>query len=207
MTRENSEKRKEEYTVKIDVTKIEGYAEMSAEEKLKALEEYDVPETDTSGMVSKEQFDKVSSELAAKKKELRDKLSDEEAAKQKEQEEKESMQKELDSLRRESLVSKNKAKLIALGYDEALADETAEAMADGKVEKVFANQKKHLEAFEKKVRAEVLKDTPKPIGGEDSSTMTLENLRKMSVADRLKFSQEHPEEYKQLYTNDTGGSE
>lgn len=191
---------------KIDTSKITGYAEMSAEDKLKALEEFDIPEPDTSGMVSKEEFDKVSSQLAAKKKELRDKLSDDEAAKEKEQEEREKMQKELDTLRRESVVSKNKAKLIALGYEETLADETAEAMADGKIEKVFANQKKHLDAFEKKVRADALKDTPKPEGGSGGATMTLENLRKMSIADRLKYSQEHPEEYKELYTNDTGGS-
>ena len=42
---------------KIDVSKIEGYAEMSAEDKLKALEAYDVPDPDMSGFVSKEQFD------------------------------------------------------------------------------------------------------------------------------------------------------
>lgn len=185
---------------KIDVSKIEGYAEMSAEDKLKALEAYDVPDPDMSGFVSKEQFDKTASELAAKKKELRDKLTDDEAAKQKEQEERESMQKELDALRRESVVSKNKARLIALGYEEALADETAEAMADGKIEKVFANQKKHLEAFEKRVRAEALKNTPKPTPDGDGKTMTLKTLREMSPADRLKFSQEHPEEYKELYT-------
>ena len=185
---------------KIDFTKIEGYAEMSAEDKLKALEAYDIPDPDMSGFVSKEQFDKTASELAAKKKELRDKLTDDEAAKQKEQEERESMQKELDALRRESVVSKNKARLVALGYEEALADETAEAMADGKIEKVFANQKKHLEAFEKKVRAEALKNTPKPTPDGDGKTMTLKTLREMSPADRLKFSQEHPEEYKELYT-------
>ena len=185
---------------KIDFTKIEGYAEMSAEDKLKALEAYDIPDPDMSGFVSKEQFDKTASELAAKKKELRDKLTDDEAAKQKEQEERESMQKELDALRRESVVSKNKARLVALGYEEALADETAEAMADGKIEKVFANQKKHLEAFEKRVRAEALKNTPKPTPDGDGKTMTLKTLREMSPADRLKFSQEHPEEYKELYT-------
>lgn len=189
---------------KIDVSKIEGYAEMSAEDKLKALEAYDVPDPDLSGYVDKKLYDKTASELADKKKELREKLTDDEAAKQKEQEEREEMQKELDALRRESTVSKNKAKLVALGYDEALADDTAEAMSDGKLDKVFANQKKHLEAFEKKVRAEALKNTPKPTPDGDGNTMTLKKLREMSPADRLKYSQEHPEEYKELYT---GGNE
>ena len=71
---------------KIDVTQIEGYADMTAEEKLKALEAFDVPDPDYSGYVSKEQFDKTASELAAKKKELSEKLSEDERQKQEEQE-------------------------------------------------------------------------------------------------------------------------
>ena len=192
---------------KIDVTQIEGYADMTAEEKLKALEAFDVPDPDYSGYVSKEQFDKTASELAAKKKELSEKLSEDERQKQEEQEQREELQKKYDTLLRESTVSKNKAKLLGLGYEEKLADETAEAMADGNLDKVFANQKKHLDAVEKRVRAEVLKETPKPTGDGDSKTMTLKKLREMSPAERMKFSQEHPEEYKELYTNDTGGNE
>lgn len=185
---------------KIDVSKIEGYAEMSAEDKLKALEAYDVPDPDYSGYVDKKLFDKTASELAEKKRELRDKLSEDEATKLREKEEREELEEKYNKLLRESAVSKNKAKLVALGYDEALADETAEAMADGNLEKVFANQKKHLDSFEKKIRAEVLKDTPKPTPDGDSKTMTLEKFRKLSPDERLKFSQEHAEEYKQLYT-------
>nr|DAU56360.1 MAG TPA: hypothetical protein [Caudoviricetes sp.] len=184
---------------KIDVTQIAGYETMSAEEKLKALEAYDVPDPDYSGYVKKDVFDKTASELAAKKKELLEKMSEDEAAKQKDKEDKEAMQKELDALRRESTVSKTKAKLIALGYDEALAEDTAEAMADGKMDKVFANQQKHLTAFEKKVRADALKDTPKPTPDGDSKTMTLDKLRKMSPQERYEFSVAHPEEYKSLY--------
>ena len=192
---------------KIDVTQIEGYADMTAEEKLKALEAFDVPDPDYSGYVSKEQFDKTASELAAKKKELSEKLSEDERQKQEEQEQREELQKKYDTLLHESTVSKNKAKLLGLGYEEKLADETAEAMADGNLDKVFANQKKHLDAVEKRVRAEVLKETPKPTGDGDSKTMTLKQLRELSPAERMKFSQEHPEEYKELYTNDTGGNE
>ena len=189
---------------KIDVTQIEGYAEMSAEEKLKALEGLDLPEPDYSGYVSKEQFDKTASELAAKKKELTEKLSEDEKQKQLEAEEREELKKKYDELLRENTVSKNKAQLLGLGYEEKLADETAEAMADGNLEKVFANQKKHLDAVEKRVRAEVLKNTPKPTDDGDGKTMTLKELRAMSPADRLKYSQEHPDEYKELYT---GGNE
>lgn len=189
---------------KIDITKIEGYAEMSAEEKLKALEAFDIPDPDLSGYVDKKLFDKTASELAAKKKELNEKLTEDEKAKREEAEKREELEKKYNELLHESAVSKNKAKLVALGYEEALADETAEAMASGDLEKVFSNQKKHLESFEKKVRAEALKGTPKPSGNGGSETMTLEKLRQMSPAERLKFSQEHAEEYKELYS---GGKE
>nr|DAM21306.1 MAG TPA: hypothetical protein [Caudoviricetes sp.] len=184
---------------KIDVTQIEGYAEMSAEDKLKALEGFDIPDPDYSGYVKKDIFDKTASELAGVKKQLKDKMTDDEAAKQKEQEEREELQSKYDKLLRESEISKHKAKLLGLGYDEKLADETAEAMADGDMEKVFANQKKHLDSVEKRVRADALKDTPKPTPDGDSKTMTLEKFRKLSPAERAAFFEEHPEEYKELY--------
>lgn len=191
---------------KIDVTKIEGYADMTPEQKLAALEGYDMPDPDYSGFVKKDVFDKTASELAAKKKELAEKMTEDEQKKQKEQEERDELQSKYDKLLHESEVSKFKAKLLGMGYDEKLADDTAEAMANGDSEKVFANQKKHLEAVEKKVRAEALKDTPKPTGDGDSKTMTLEKFRKMSPQERYDFSVKNPEEYKTLYT-ETGGNE
>ena len=184
---------------KIDVTQIEGYAEMSAEDKLKALEGFDIPDPDYSGYVKKDVFDKTASELAGVKKQLKDKMTDDEAAKQKEQEEREELQSKYDKLLRESEISKHKATLLGLGYDVKMADETAEAMADGDMEKVFANQKKHLDSVEKRVRADALKDTPKPTPDGDSKTMTLEKFRKLSPAERAAFFEEHPEEYKELY--------
>ena len=186
---------------KVDITKIEGYEGMTPEEKIKALEAYEIEDVqpDYSGYVKKDVFDKTASELAGVKKQLKEKMTDDEAAKQKEQEEREELQSKYEKLLHDSEVSKNKAKLLALGYEEKLADDTAEAMVTGDLEKVMANQKKHLEAVEKKVRAEALKDTPKPTGDGDSKTMTLEKLRGMTHSERYTYSQEHPEEYKELY--------
>lgn len=195
---------------KIDVTKIEGYKDMTPEQKLAALEAFEIEDPDYSGYVKKDVFDKTASELAAKKKELNEKLSEDEQKKQKEQEEREELQSKYEKLLHESEVSKFKAKLLGMGYEEKLADETAEAMANGDTDKVFANQKKHLDSVEKKVRAEALKDTPKPTGDGDSKTMTLEKLRKLSPIEREQWSRKNPEDYKALYTesnSDTGGNE
>lgn len=184
---------------KIDVTRIEGYGEMSPEEKLRALEAYDVPDADYSGYVKKDVFDRTASELAEKKRELREKMGAEEAARLREAEEKQELQAKYEKLLRETEVSRNKAKLVALGYAEALADETAEAMADGNSEKVFANQRKHLDAFERKIRADALKDTPKPVPDGGGSSMTIDTFRKLSPQERLTFAENNPEEYQRLY--------
>lgn len=193
---------------KIDLTTIEGYANMTTEQKLAALEGFNIPDPDYSGYVRKEVFDKTASELASKKKELTEKMTEDEQKKLQEQEHLEELQSKYDKLLHESEVSKYKAKLLAMGYEEKLADDTAEAMANGDSEKVFANQKKHLESVEKKVRADALKDTPKPTGDGNSKGMTAEKLRKMNPLDRLKYSQANPEEYKNIYSeNDTGGNE
>lgn len=77
---------------KIDVSKIEGYENMTPEQKIAALEGYDTPDPDYSGYVKKDVFDKTASELAEKKKQLQAKLTEDEAAKQKEQEEREKLQ-------------------------------------------------------------------------------------------------------------------
>ena len=184
---------------KIDVSLIEGYDAMSPEEKLKALEDFEIPAPDYSAHVDKKVFDKTASELVALKKQIKEKMTDDELAKQRDKEEREELQQKYEKLLHETEVAKNKAKLIAMGYDEKLADDTAEAMADGNLEKVFINQKKHLDTFEKKVRADALKDTPKPTPDGDSKTMTLEQFRKMSTAERAAFYEEHPDEYKELY--------
>ena len=183
----------------------EAYKEgMSVEDIESALESIELP-TDMSGEIDrlKNALSKSNSEAADYKKQLREKLSAEEL-KQKENDDKwAEMEEKYNALLKKDAISTNKARLLALGYEESLADETAEAMFSGDYDKVFANQKKHIEAVEKKARSEEMKKTPKPNGGSSSDMMTKEKLRGMSSQERYQFSVEHPEEYKQIY----GGNE
>ena len=185
--------------MKIRTEKIEGYKEMTLEQKLEALENYEVDEPDYSGYVSKEMFDKTASELANSKKQLREKMSADEIKAKEDSDKMEELQSKYDALLRESEISKNKARLLTLGYEDKLATETAEAIVNGDTDKVFTNQKKHLDSVEKRIREEVLTSTPRPTGGNGSETMTLEKFKKMSIEEQFKFSNEHPEEYKTLY--------
>lgn len=147
--------------MKIDTTKIAGYAEMSAEEKLKALEafEYDDAER-VKGLLSK-----ANAEAAEWKRKHHELLSEDEKQKQEREESISAMQKELDELRTAKTVSEFTAKLVSQGYDEALAADTAKAMAAGDSAKVFANQQKFLDAYTQRMKAEILKNTPTPQGG------------------------------------------
>ena len=185
--------------MKISTEKIEGYKDMTLEQKLAALESYEIDEPDYSGYVSKEVFDKTASELANSKKQLREKMSAEELKAKEDAEKWDAIVKERDALLREKTIATYKASYLSLGYDENLAISTAEALANGELDKVFANQKKHNESVEKKIRADVLKSTPTPEGGNGSDTMTKEKFSKMDIAEQYKYSIDHPEEYKKLY--------
>ena len=175
---------------------IENYENMTPEEKLAALEAYD-PEKD--GFVSKATFDKASSEAASFKKQLREKQSDEEAKAAKEAEEKASLLARLEELEHEKAVNGYVTSYLGMGYDEKTARSSAEALAKGDMETVFANQKIHNENREKALRAELLKETPPPAGGSPDNGMTLEKFKKMSSKERYEFSVNNPEEYKTLY--------
>ena len=176
---------------------------MSVEDINKALEGIELP-TDNSAEVERlrNALSKSNSEAADYKKQLREKMSDDERKSKEDAERMEDLQSKYDALLRESTISKNKARLLGLGYEDALATEYAEAMAEGDADKVFAAQKKHLDSVEKKIREDVLKDTPKPTGGSGKSTITKEKLREMSPQERFEFSKSHPDEYKSIY----GGS-
>lgn len=105
---------------KIDVSKIVGYNEMSVEDKLKALEEFEL-ETDYTGYVKKDLFDKTSSELAKAKKDLKAQLSIEEQAKIEREEAFKQMQEELNALKMEKQLGDMTTQYMSLGYDEKLA--------------------------------------------------------------------------------------
>lgn len=143
---------------KIDTSTIEGYEAMTAEEKLAALEGMELPAPDYSGYVPKNQFDNVASELSKLKKSssATDKIS---------QETIEALQEKVTQMEKTSKIAENKAQFIAMGYDEALAAETAEALIDGDSTKVFENQKKFLENHDKKFKADLLKGTSTPPAG------------------------------------------
>lgn len=181
---------------KIDTSTIPGYADMTPEEKLAALEGYEYNDNAEELEKQKAAVTKANKEAAEHKRKLQEKQSDEEKKAQEEAEERERIQKENAELREKVAVSENTAQLLALGYSPDLAAETAKAMFDGDNAKVFACQKKFMEAQEKKLKAELLEGTPKPPAGDGKPDV--EAFKKMSWTDKAKLKADDPELFKAL---------
>ena len=170
--------------MKISTDSIHGFAEMSDADKVTALLGLDVPDpVDLSGYVKKEVFDAKATEAANLSKQLKSKMTDDEAAKAQADADRKELEDKYTELLRKSTIAEHTARYIAMpGYDEKLARETAEALFDGKMDVVFANQQKANAAYEKKLRADLVKQDPKPDGaggGNEEKNEAVEFAKKL----------------------------
>lgn len=195
--------------MKVDISKIEGYENMTAEEKLKAIESFDFGEPDHEGYIpqaeyekAKKQFDQTASELAKYKKDLKEKMSEDERRQAEEKEAREKIENELAELKKDKAIAELKANWLSLGLPEESALSSARALAEGDYETLFKTMSAYLTDFTAKVKSDMIGKTPYPQGGGVSpSVMTLKEFKKLSFKDQDKFAREHPEEYRLLYKN------
>ena len=158
--------------MKIDTTTIEGYADMTAEQKLAALEAFEYEDNSAEIERLKNANSKANSE-AAEWKRKHNALLDEDGKKKLAEEEAKAadakkyadLEEKYNEILKKSTIAEYKAKYLAQGYDETLAKETAEALESGNVEKVFENAEKFKKALEAKIKADLMDNTPKPNGG------------------------------------------
>ena len=149
--------------MKIDTSKIDGYAEMTAEDKLKALEEYEIETPkDNSEEINKlkASLSKANSDAAEWKRQFREKQSEQERAEAERAEREKAVEDELRTLRRDKTVSSYLAQCLALGYDKELALKAAEAMADNDAAKIMECQSEFLDAKKKEYEAAALNKQP-----------------------------------------------
>lgn len=190
---------------KIDVGTIDGYADMTAEEKLAALEnfEYDDHSAEIADLGKyKEAVTKATSEAAEYKKQLKALQEQQKTGNSKADDTIAQLQAQVAELTRQNTIASYTAQFTALGYDAELAQATAIATADGDVATVFENQRKFLEQHDKDTKANILKQTPKPGQGgtgKQAPAMTLEKFRKLPPEERAAYASQYPEEYAKLY--------
>lgn len=149
----------------------EAYKEGMTEEEIStALQTAGAGQSNTAELDKlKAQLSKANSEAADYKKQLRGKQTADEAAAAEQKAAMDKLTQENADLKRSFALSDKKAKLIAMGYDEKLADSTAVAMVDGDMDTVMANQAKFNESREKAIQAELMRKTPRPAAGSEGT--------------------------------------
>lgn len=121
------------------------------------------------GFVPKTLLEKANSEAADYKKKWKAAASEQEQKQIEDAEKQAQIEEELKILRRSSKVSEYEKQHLALKYDEKDAKEIAEALYDGDMDTVFRLQKKHEEALQKAIKADLLKDMPTPPAGNQTT--------------------------------------
>lgn len=165
--------------MRIDTTAIEGYENMTAEEKLAALEGYEYEDNSSELEKLKKSLTKANAEAADWKKKHNALLSEDEQKKSEQDEKFTQMEEELKKLREEKVKSTYKTKLLADGYDEALAEASAKALAEGDTETFFANQKKFLTDHDKAYKQKLMNTDLKPGGSSDTKFKSKDDIMKI----------------------------
>lgn len=187
--------------------------EMSIAEISDALEKLGISKVDEQENTSevenkyKNLISKANAEAAKYKKELKAKLSEQEAKEMERNSQLEEMQEELNTLKAEKQQTEYIAKFVSQGYDADSATSAAKAVVANDIDSLLKIQSSVFAKKEDALKSQLMKNTPKPEGATNTTTsgndvVTKETLRKMSLQDRIKYSKEHPEEYKALYTKD-----
>lgn len=168
--------------MKIDTTSIQGYAEMSAEEKLAALEALDLPDNTADVERYKNAASKANSEAAEYKRKLKEATANGEKAVEASNTELTAIKEQLAALQREKCISEHTASFIAQGYDKDLAAESATALIDGNAAKLFENMTKFMASHDKAMTAKGVSELKRPAPGLGDPDGTVDYSKKIADA-------------------------
>lgn len=112
-------------------------------------------------------------------------------------------EKEYLAVKRENSINRYEKKLSSSVKDEAIRNEIAVLMADGKFDEAIDKQNAYLATetaeIEKRIKDELMKQNPQAQAGNDGAgTITKEQFDKMTVAERTKLYKEQPEKYNEF---------
>ena len=161
--------------VKLDTSRINGWDDLSAEDKVKALleQEIEVEQTETADAIKlKNALNKACEEAASYKKALREKQSEAERAEADRAEQYKALQDELASYRNKERISSYKAQLMAAGIDPDTADLMAKSLPEGVSDEYFQATKSFLDAQRKNAEIAALGKQPSLSVGTPPTGMT-----------------------------------
>ncbi len=177
-----------------DTTKIEGFAEMTSEEKLTAILNIELPDAEhleKEMLRYKEANSKANSKLAALKKQP----VEPPAPVEPENNELFALHEEIRALKQENSISKYTAKYASMGFDAELAVKSATAAVMGEIEILIECQEQYISSVKKQVEKELVNNVAKPTSISQAITLSSADLQKMSTEERYKIFLENPEIY------------
>lgn len=148
---------------KIDPSKIEGFDNLSADEKVAALlnQEIEVEQTEPADVTKlKTSLSKANSEAAEYKRLLREKQTEAERAEADRAEREKALQDELASYRDKERISSYKAQLMSAGVDSETADLMAKSLPEGVSDEYFLATKSFLDNQRQKLLTESINKQP-----------------------------------------------
>ena len=145
---------------KINLESIPGYAEMTAEQKLQALENYEFDDGSVEYSKLKKAFDTAASDAASWKKKYQSTLDDQTRAEQERAEKEQLLQNELEGLRKDKAKEGYRAQFLETGYSKELAEESAQAMVDGDTTRLFQNLQTFITEKSKSIEDAALNKQP-----------------------------------------------
>lgn len=151
--------------MRIDTSKIDGYAEMSTEDKLKALESFEYDDNAAEVKRYKDAVSKANSEAADWKKKHNALLSEEERKQQEIEATLKDLQEKNATYEQRERISTAKAAFLANGFDESGAAAAADAFISGDTQKFASAMKTYRAAVETQLKSSLMDETPRPEGG------------------------------------------
>lgn len=172
--------------MKIDTKSIENYENMTPEEKVQALEGFEMNDNEAKykELISKANSEakKYKDQMRAAEEKLNSQLSEEERTQKETEERYKAIEEENARLKRDMTISQKTAFYLNMGFDGDLAKETATAFVDGDFETVEKNELGWRKNFERDIRADVVRQTPHPQNAGGIGGLTKDQIMKETNA-------------------------
>lgn len=140
----------------------------------------------------------ASADASKYKKQLQERMTEQERIETQTKELIEQLKAENAQMKRDQGVAVRTASYIGVGFDADLAKQAAEASLDNNHEGFMEALKSFLNAHDKALAADALRNTPRPGAGASAPSITKEQFAKMNYTERLKIFNEQPELYNEL---------
>ena len=140
----------------------------------------------------------ASADASKYKKQLQERMTEQERAANETKELIERLKEENAQMKRNQTLAEQTSGFMGVGFDAELAKKAAEAHVDGDFSSMLNALRDFITQHDKNIRADELRNTPRPGAGGTAPAVTKEQFDSMNYTERLKIHDEYPDLYKEL---------